>query len=266
MLWKKTLYYCPLFVCLIVDLTLAVPLMETQTASSDTYISLHGGLGGPNQPHGSDDRMFLIGPVGQFQACPLLMFDLSNFEGDIPSNDIELQLEVVGSHSGGAEVQSRASIHRVLVNWDESSVTWNNFGPEMGLQAGIDFEKQPLDSIAPLSVDGLGSTVSFQIPSSVVRSWIEEPSTNYGIILLSEESGFNMDIHFGVREQNRAATLDLLLTIGDVNQDGVVNLLDVGPFVDVLTNGGFQTEADINQDGVVDLLDVAPFVELLSGG
>lgn len=53
--------------------------------------------------------------------------------------------------------------------------------------------------------------------------------------------------------------------LGDVNQDGDVNLLDVGPFVDLLSNGGFLPEADINGDDTVDLLDVAPFVDLLSG-
>lgn len=51
--------------------------------------------------------------------------------------------------------------------------------------------------------------------------------------------------------------------IGDVNGDGNVNLLDVAPFVDLLSLGGFQEEADINQDGNVDLLDVGPFVMLL---
>ena len=54
--------------------------------------------------------------------------------------------------------------------------------------------------------------------------------------------------------------------LGDVNNDGDINLLDVAPFVEVLTKGGFQAEADINQDETVDLLDVAPFVDLLSGG
>ncbi|MEM9411260.1 MAG: hypothetical protein AAGA30_09115, partial [Planctomycetota bacterium] len=54
--------------------------------------------------------------------------------------------------------------------------------------------------------------------------------------------------------------------IGDVNCDGVVDLLDVGPFVDLLTSGGFSEKADINADGIVDLLDVGPFVALLSGG
>ena len=53
---------------------------------------------------------------------------------------------------------------------------------------------------------------------------------------------------------------------GDVNQDGAVNLLDVGPFVSAISGGSSQCEADVNVDGSVDLLDVGPFVELLSGG
>lgn len=54
--------------------------------------------------------------------------------------------------------------------------------------------------------------------------------------------------------------------VGDVNMDGAVDLLDVAPFVALLTGGGFQCEADINKDGAVDLLDVTPFVDLLTGG
>ena len=53
--------------------------------------------------------------------------------------------------------------------------------------------------------------------------------------------------------------------LGDVNLDGIVNLLDVAPFVDLLNSGDYQAEADINQDGQVNLLDVAPFVDLLNG-
>ncbi len=53
--------------------------------------------------------------------------------------------------------------------------------------------------------------------------------------------------------------------LGDVNCDGVLNLLDVAPFVDVITSSAFFDKADINRDGVVDLLDVAPFVDLLTG-
>ena len=54
--------------------------------------------------------------------------------------------------------------------------------------------------------------------------------------------------------------------VGDVNQDGTVSLLDVDPFVTLLTSQGFQCEADVNEDGAVTLLDVDPFIGLLTGG
>ena len=55
------------------------------------------------------------------------------------------------------------------------------------------------------------------------------------------------------------------IELGDLNQDGVVNLLDIAPFVELLSIGGYRKEADISQDGVLNLLDVDPFVTLLSG-
>ena len=53
--------------------------------------------------------------------------------------------------------------------------------------------------------------------------------------------------------------------LGDINLDGVVDLLDVQPFVALIASGEFQIEGDINGDGVVDLLDVQGFIELLTG-
>ena len=72
----------------------------------------------------------------------------------------------------------------------------------------------------------------------------------------------------GTSDLNLTATLiaegDLILP-GDVNGDGLVNLLDVAPFVDALVAGSFNASADVNCDGVVNLLDVAPFISLLNG-
>ena len=45
----------------------------------------------------------------------------------------------------------------------------------------------------------------------------------------------------------------------------MINLLDIEPFVDAISNDVFDPKADINQDGADDLLDVAGFVALLSG-
>ena len=54
--------------------------------------------------------------------------------------------------------------------------------------------------------------------------------------------------------------------LGDINCDGVINLLDVAPFIDAISTGTFSEKADVNQDGTVNLLDVAPFIDLLSSG
>ena len=53
--------------------------------------------------------------------------------------------------------------------------------------------------------------------------------------------------------------------LGDCNQDGVVDFLDINPFIEILTNGSFLQQADCNQDGEVDFLDIVPFVDILTG-
>ena len=78
---------------------------------------------------------------------------------------------------------------------------------------------------------------------------------NSDIEVLSPSDGRNLN--FAILGEAEAKLL------GDVNQDGVVNFLDISPFITVL-NIGFQFEADINQDTIVDFLDIAPFIELLS--
>ena len=61
------------------------------------------------------------------------------------------------------------------------------------------------------------------------------------------------------------STFDPVFLLGDVNQNGAVDLLDIQPFIDLLINGGFLAEADTNGDGAVDLLDIAGLVDLLVG-
>ena len=53
---------------------------------------------------------------------------------------------------------------------------------------------------------------------------------------------------------------------GDVNGDGVIDLIDVAPFVDKVVDGTYCVKADINCDGAVNLFDIGPFVRLISGG
>lgn len=52
--------------------------------------------------------------------------------------------------------------------------------------------------------------------------------------------------------------------LGDCNLDGVVNFLDIGPFIGFLTSGDYLEQADCNQDGIVNFSDIAPLLTILA--
>ena len=62
----------------------------------------------------------------------------------------------------------------------------------------------------------------------------------------------------------RLVSLEPEFPLGDINRDGVVDFLDIAPFIAVLTANSDQAEADINGDGTVDFLDISGFIALLN--
>ena len=62
-----------------------------------------------------------------------------------------------------------------------------------------------------------------------------------------------------------AATIQVSFPVllGDVNLDGVVNFLDIAPFIEVLSSGTYQAEADCDCSTIVDFADIPAFIELL---
>lgn len=80
---------------------------------------------------------------------------------------------------------------------------------------------------------------------------------------LNSTGGIAFDDRFHINA-TLTVTLNLDLLLGDVNQDGVVNFLDISPFISILSTGDFLAEADINQDQEVNFLDISPFIARLS--
>ena len=50
---------------------------------------------------------------------------------------------------------------------------------------------------------------------------------------------------------------------GDINQDGVLSILDVIILINIVLDGGYDTLADINSDGSIDILDVVQLVGII---
>ena len=138
----------------------------------------------------------------------------------------------------------------IFTGFDEADAIGNETGSVEFLLADFRFADNSLDFIVDqwelvdLSLIGSARSIGISFDSSDVGDF-----------------GINTPVYVAVD----ALQLQPMNVPGDVNQDGVVGLLDVQPFVDLLVSGGFQLEADINQDGAVDLLDVGPFVKLVQG-
>lgn len=89
--------------------------------------------------------------------------------------------------------------------------------------------------------------------------------------VLEDGSAFSFDLNTDFNDLQDTFELGSTLTVtltpallGDCNLDGVVNFLDIGPFISILSANGYLAEADINEDGAVTFLDISPFIGLLS--
>ena len=56
------------------------------------------------------------------------------------------------------------------------------------------------------------------------------------------------------------------IIIGDVNSDGILNILDIVLMVDMVLSEQYSVVADVNADGAVNVLDVIVMVNILVGG
>ena len=120
----------------------------------------------------------------------------------------------------------------------------------------LEFDGQDVTGdVAVASTGGWGIFVNIQSQDVQLTSGQQTLRINFS------QGPFNLaDIAFELQD----VSCDFAL--GDINQDGEINLLDVNPFIELLGNNTFQCEGDVNGDGTVNLLDVEPFVSLVGGG
>ena len=54
--------------------------------------------------------------------------------------------------------------------------------------------------------------------------------------------------------------------LGDINGDGIINVIDIVMAVDLILNGNYDVVADVNEDGYLDVLDVVMLVNWVLNG
>ncbi len=60
--------------------------------------------------------------------------------------------------------------------------------------------------------------------------------------------------------------LDETIILGDLNTDGILNILDIVLMINMILSNEYSLIADVNEDGSVDILDVVIMVNILVGG
>jgi len=97
-----------------------------------------------------------------------------------------------------------------------------------------------------------------------IEAAVEAPEGTYDVVLNFDEVGNDSNNSLFNLNWLAVVSSDPAVLIGDCNQDGVVNFLDITPFIADLSAGGELEESDINEDGAVNFLDIVPFIALLS--
>lgn len=167
--------------------------------------------------------------------------------------------------NGEATLPAGKVVHSYLVHHDPA----NNSNT---VAFDITFEDDIVGVIGEGSLLRAAGGLSFGDPDFGSTNWGLNGADNWTISADRRTISFSSTVSTGV-DQVRILTESSMqfvsleeTLLGDVNQDGVVNFLDIAPFIELLSTDGFSLEADVDGNGVVDFLDISPFITLLSGG
>ena len=203
-------------------------------------------------------------------SCCLLAFSV---HGQIVLADTTYVLNTVTGNIDGAELVSgrlvtdgttgtKLRLEEILVDWeitisDQETVTLT---PENSVvsNSGLNLIEFTVNSNGIFVEGVLSGLPAFRISNEFASYDV----SNLNFFTVSVSAGDDQ-VSVSPLELPFAVSVGIL---GDINCDGEISLTDALFLLELLVTGTFDLKADINQDGVVNLLDVAPFVCLLTGG
>ena len=245
--------------------------------------------GNGNNNAGSSNSIFVRNIVNTTnesngRAVGLLQFDISNIGNDLVGRAV---LQVNGEvNEGNAEFVTTHVFGIQGDDWDEDTITWNDVNNLLNTS-----QQGTRSLIADNFVTGVSDTAEFlghltfgqdtELVSLDITDYLNSNLDDDLRLLIAREvrvDGEAADRSDGAVRFDSLNDVDglgpqLLLEVtevtdpfplGDVNRDGVVNFLDIAPFIAVLIAGEFQIEADIDQNTLVDFEDIATFITVLS--
>ena len=87
-------------------------------------------------------------------------------------------------------------------------------------------------------------------------------SENIGVVLLTNSNNYDAMIQIENNLFDFAEETNFML-IGDINNDGIINILDIIQMVNLILVNQYSNSADINDDGIVNILDIVQIVTII---
>ena len=237
--------------------------------------------------NGSGQHLFCGVTVRDFNARrALLRFDL---EHAIPPGaritGVELTLHLSRALEGSP---TQIGLHRVARDWGEGAsdasgqegagaeprpgdATWVHtfYGTSSWAVPGGDFDSSDLSAA---SVDGPGT---YQWPATpalvqLAQGWLDKPASNFGIILLADETTNGNAKRFDSREHpNPGVRPSLRVTFvprcpADFDGDGFVSGIDFDLYVQAFEAGA--SSADFDGDGFITGIDFDQYAQAFEAG
>lgn len=164
---KKALLVVALVLLLIGGSMMTLSLMKPDL-TGDSYVDQMF----PNTNYGSLDHMGVanayVDPLGTINMRSFVKFDI-----DLPSNVTVYDAQLMATSYGFIDPKpSNLHVHKVLGEWDEISITWNNQPPISQIK-GTD------------SVDGITAPEIFNV-TTIVQGWVQGGEINYGFAFTTD--------------------------------------------------------------------------------
>ena len=188
--------------------------------------------------------------------------------GILGSSSLNIQSGGVVNQSGGD-----LGVNTDVENGGILNISGGIFGAGSNADGtGPQFDSADLDVASGGTVNFIGTAFAIDgAPINLVEG-MPTTITDRGVLTGTLADGqtieFNLDTaapdSFAAGSTISVALPATTVLLGDVNLDGIVNFLDISPFIQRLSNQVLQAEADVNQDGVVSFLDISPFIMILT--
>ena len=146
------------------------------------------------------------------------------------------------------------------------NISGGTFGDNFRGQGGSEINLFGSDFV----VDGV--LLDASLSSGEAFTILDREVTLSGLLVDGSPFSYDLNLVNGSNADFLSADATLTVTLvstevilGDCDQDGDVDFLDIAPFIEILSTAAILAEADCNLDGDVNFLDIAPFIVILTG-